>query len=283
MRIRSQALNRSAFTPGLYAATADRRSHICRIATHSGTQSAPQPRQQREARQPEDLDDPAQIGARTHCVVKAKERSLCTGQDVSLGTYMTLPVEQYFVLDPKQIRHLDGNRFVLLVPRISIFNIWLEPEVEVTVTTEKQPGRVVLQAEHCRMKGSEQVERLQLNSRFCMRFVTQLTWSSGLQQEVQGQDGASAGPSGQIQGNSQLDVWCEVVPPFHHMPRSALVAACNTVLRALVGTLLPLFMRQLADDYVRWSNDPEYRAARAARSLPAAIAPPVPASVNLLH
>ncbi|KAJ9529920.1 hypothetical protein QJQ45_022332 [Haematococcus lacustris] len=213
----------------------------------------------------------------------AKERSLCTGQDVSLGTYMTLPVEQYFVLDPKQIRHLDGNRFVLLVPRISIFNIWLEPEVEVTVTTEKQPGRVVLQAEHCRMKGSEQVERLQLNSRFCMRFVTQLTWSSGLQQEAQGQDGASAGPSGQIQGNSQLDVWCEVVPPFHHMPRSALVAACNTVLRALVGTLLPLFMRQLADDYVRWSNDPEYRAARAARSLPAAIAPPVPASVNLLH
>ncbi|KAL6754089.1 hypothetical protein V8C86DRAFT_3014689 [Haematococcus lacustris] len=150
---------------------------------------------------------------------------------------MTLPVEQYFVLDPKQIRHLDGNRFVLLVPRISIFNIWLEPEVEVTVTTEKQPGRVVLQAEHCRMKGSEQVERLQLNSRFCMRFVTQLTWSSGLQQEVQGQDGASAGPSGQIQGNSQLDV----------------------------------------------CNDPEYRAARAARSLPAAIAPPVPASVNLLH
>ncbi len=31
-----------------------------------------------------------------------------------------LPVEQYFVLDPKQIAHLGGNRFVLTVPRINV-------------------------------------------------------------------------------------------------------------------------------------------------------------------
>jgi hypothetical protein len=33
---------------------------------------------------------------------------------------MMLPVEQYFVLDPKKISHLGGNRFVLTVPRINV-------------------------------------------------------------------------------------------------------------------------------------------------------------------
>jgi hypothetical protein len=37
-----------------------------------------------------------------------------------LDAYMLLPVEQYFVLDPKQIAHLGGNRFVLFVPRINV-------------------------------------------------------------------------------------------------------------------------------------------------------------------
>jgi hypothetical protein len=42
------------------------------------------------------------------------------GGDVSLHRYMTLPIEQYFVLDPSQIRFLGGDRFLLLVPRINV-------------------------------------------------------------------------------------------------------------------------------------------------------------------
>ena len=38
----------------------------------------------------------------------------------SLSSYMTLPVEQYFVLDPSQIIHLGANRFLLKVPRINV-------------------------------------------------------------------------------------------------------------------------------------------------------------------
>lgn len=33
---------------------------------------------------------------------------------------MLLPVEQYFVLDPKQIAFLGGNRFILTVPRVNV-------------------------------------------------------------------------------------------------------------------------------------------------------------------
>eukprot|EP00955_Chlamydomonas_euryale_P050007 354439-Chlamydomonas_euryale.AAC.4 len=52
------------------------------------------------------------------------------GGDVSLSKYMTLPVEQYFVLDPQQIRWIEGNRFALTVPRVQV-----RPTTSNTVTT----------------------------------------------------------------------------------------------------------------------------------------------------
>lgn len=46
------------------------------------------------------------------------------------------------------------------------------------------------------------------------------------------------------------------------------VGTCNGVMRGLVNSLLPLFVRQLADDYHKWSKDAQYRTVRAARSMP---------------
>ncbi len=60
----------------------------------------------------------------------------------------------------------------------------------------------------------------------------------------------------------------QVVPPFHLMPREVLEGSCNAVLRALVNSLLPLFLRQLADDYGKWASTDSYRALRAARTKP---------------
>jgi hypothetical protein len=77
-----------------------------------------------------------------------------------------------------------------------------------------------------------------------------------------------AGSPGEIRGTCAVDVWCEVIPPFHLMPRPLLVSTCNAVLGGLVSSLLPLFLRQLAADYGKWARDPAYRASRAARSAP---------------
>ncbi|KAG2453854.1 hypothetical protein HYH02_002061 [Chlamydomonas schloesseri] len=188
---------------------------------------------------------------------------------------MMLPVEQYFVLDPKQIAHLGGNRFVLTVPRINLLNVWLEVVAEVTVTTYPpdaatgRPARVVLQADNCRISGSDLVENLALDQRFAMRFVTELTWSTSGGGE--GAGAAAVAPTGEIRAASKLDVWSEVVPPFHLLPREVLVGSCNGVLHGLVGSLLPLFVRMLAADYQRWAADPAYRAERAKRSQPIAV------------
>ena len=47
---------------------------------------------------------------------------------------------------------------------------------------------------------------------------------------------------GVVQGDARLDVWSEVVQPFHLMPRFALEGTSNAVMGALVGSLLPRFM-----------------------------------------
>lgn len=41
-------------------------------------------------------------------------------------------------------------------------------------------------------------------------------------------------------------------------------------MRGLVGTLLPLFLRNLGSDYEAWATQPAYRASRAQRSKPLA-------------
>ncbi len=127
--------------------------------------------------------------------------------------------------------------------------------------------RVLLRAENCRITGSDAVESLRLDQRFAMRFVTELTWRSTTPTTANGNGngnghaGSGSGVAvqqqqaqGEIRADSRLDVWSEVVQPFHLLPREVLVATCNGVLRGLMGSLLPLFVRMLAQDYQRWGG-----------------------------
>jgi len=201
----------------------------------------------------ESLRDPAHIGTSASRTVEVVD----AGGDVSLERYMRLPVEQYFVLDANSIRSLGGNRFSLQVSRMQLFDLWLEPLVEVVVEQTVNPPRVLLVAEKCRLRGSSQVEGLKLDRRFSMKMVTDMRWTSG-----------GPGGPGAITASAQLDVWCEVVPPFNLMPREFLEASCNAVLATTTSLLLPVFLRRLAQDYQKWAADPAYRNQRALRSAP---------------
>lgn len=187
------------------------------------------------------------------------------GSDLSLEAYMQLPVEQYYELDPAMIRPLGGKRFALQVPRVNLFNVWVEPLVEVAVSLSSQKDAVVIEAKNCRLSGSELIQNLHLDQRFCLSFVTTLTWSPAVSTP---QHGASSSNSpqqygeGHIQGDARLDVWSEVVQPFHLMPRFMLEGTSNAVMGALVGGLLPRFMDRLGNDYKKWATDPAYREAR---------------------
>lgn len=77
----------------------------------------------------------------------------------------------------------------------------------------------------------------------------------------------SSSTPGSITGTGAVKVWCEVVPPFHLMPKHVLESSCNVVIAGLVNSLLPWFMRQLAGDYQRWAIDEKYRAERRQRTV----------------
>jgi hypothetical protein len=257
------------------------------------------------------LKDPAEIGARGTATASVRE----LGGDLSVQTYMTLPVEQYYILDPSKVQFLEGNRFILSVPRLQLLGASLQPVIEVQVRSE--PDAVVLEATDCKLNATGIMGGL--DSKFALRFSTRLTWSSQQQQQQllpassssststaqqqqqqqqqqsswtsvvngslpsilqlsRGSNRSNSSPRspaaaaaaatlpGSITGTAVVQVWCEVVPPFHLMPKSVLENSCNSVLTGLVNSLLPWFMRQLAADYQKWAADADYRAARRSRS-----------------
>ena len=189
---------------------------------------------------------------------------------MSLSSYMTLPVEQYFVLDPSMIKPLGGNKFKLQVPPINVFNITLRAVAEIRVTTTS--NSVYLETTNCQLFGDSMIESL--NDKFCMTFDTRLTWDTPKGNGARVSDTVSNGGvmpitgGGAIQAEGDLNVWCEVIPPFNLLPRPVLEGACNVAIGTMLEQLLPLFVNSLSADYLKWSKDPAYREMRAARSMP---------------
>jgi hypothetical protein len=188
---------------------------------------------------------------------------------------MRLPVEQYNELDPEMITSLGGNRFRLQVPRLAILSVWVQPAVEIVVMQEEAPPRVVLRAEGCRLDGSAQVKKMELDRRFELHFSTVLTWgcappppaaagSAGSRPGGSNGSLAAVAAANVVHADLQLEVLTEIIPPFTSLPRSLLEHVVNTLLRGLMRSLLPLFVKRLAEDYQRWAASPEYRARRAA-------------------
>lgn len=211
-------------------------------------------------------------------------------EDTSLHAYMTLPVTQYYCLDPDSIAFLGGDRFRLSVGRVALPNFlggaWVEPTVDVRVRGaggsggDAQSPAVVLEAERCRLRASPALEALRLDEKFALRFKARLTWRERGKAGASAAATANAKPAtkasssssskppvvGEIRGDASVDVYCEVLAPFRLVPRQALESACSSVLASLARALLPVFLAQLSADYTRWTGDAEYRAARRRRA-----------------
>lgn len=210
-----------------------RRSLLVKAVTPNGSEST--------------LHDPAHLGGTSKATVPVQD----VGGERSLENFMRLPPSHYSALDPDLIESLGGEKFRLRVPRLKLFSLWIEPTVDIVVSSaDTQNPRVLLTSESCHIIGSDLIQRMQLDKRFILNFSTELTWKTA--------------PNGQITGNLELEVATEVIPPFQVLPRSVLEGTCNAVLRRLMKTLLPKFMQLLADDYTKWATDPSYRLGAGA-------------------
>jgi len=203
--------------------------------------------------QPEWLNDPANIGACATGMIPLYDAGPGPGH---LAAYMSLPVEEYVVLDGANIERLGGNLFRLSVPRIEFFDVWIEPELEVTVQLVKGPNgapKVLMESQRTIIRGSEWIERFNINKKFTSDFRAELKWQ---------ESSARGGGPARLMVKTGTEVFCETFPPFTMVPKATLERSCNAVLNTFVPALLQLFLSKLADDYVKWSGDAGYREQR---------------------
>ncbi|QDZ22380.1 DUF1997 domain-containing protein [Chloropicon primus] len=177
------------------------------------------------------------------------------GEGVEVDSYLKLPIEQYFISDPERITKVSENTFLFELPQMSFFNVWVAPAVTMSVNVEDNPAVVNIECEECLVKGSSFVEKMKINERLRIKVKTSLKEGRNLE----------AGPV--LEAATELDVWCEVVPPFNLLPTAVLEKSCNGVLRRTLNALLKSFMVELKNDYHLWSTNGEYREERASRSL----------------
>jgi len=94
---------------------------------------------------------------------------------------MQLPTDQYVLIplpNNAKLEKKSEDLFTLLVPELQLFNVWLRPHVvsKVKVT----PDGVLIEAVECRLDGSPEVQRLDLNSKFELSVKVVLQGIQGL-------------------------------------------------------------------------------------------------------
>ena len=162
-------------------------------------------------------------------------------------------------------------------------------------SSSSSPPVVTIRANKVVVKGSPLVEKMNINDRIKLDVKTVIRESSlplipsdeilademadGTIDEITGEiedgtkgswgDGSGSGrkqePS--LEVTSFLDVWCEVVPPFHLVPISFLERSCSVIVNATLKALVKVFTSHLLDDFRLWSSSEKYRSERANKAL----------------
>lgn len=173
----------------------------------------------------------------------------------NLAAYMQLPTDQYVLIplpNNAKLEKTSNGLFTLLVPELQIFNVWLRPHVVSSV--DVTPSGVFIQAVECRLDGSPEVQRLDLNSKFELSVKVIL---EGVQDP--------RGLRSVITCRSEISVWVDPPQIFRLMfPKPLMVETGNAVVRSTLRLLQTTFLQGLASDYNRWSSDDKYRGQRAA-------------------
>jgi hypothetical protein len=160
-----------------------------------------------------------------------------------------------------KISSLDQSHIELVIPRIQLFDVWLQPKAQAELRTFPEKIVFASRTENCRLEGSHHVQQFKLEERFNLCVNMQFTWSnisSGT-----GTSGGEGNPSTSTifaEGNMELEV--DIPPPFSFIPRLVLQSTANTALSASFSLILTSFVNRLAQDYSAWAQNPQLRRLR---------------------
>ena len=171
---------------------------------------------------------------------------------MSLTKYMQLPVDQYVCVKiplSATLERIEGNEFLLTVPKVRFFAISVIPYV--TAYVSQNQDSVVIESAKVVLKGSPQVERL--NGCYDIHVRTEFRWVDNLE----------SGGRPKITSSSKIKVGVNPPSPFKHLPRVVLENTGNLAMKLALDQIEGAFLKALGADYDRWANDAEYRLMRA--------------------
>lgn len=170
--------------------------------------------------------------------------------------------------------HETATEFELVVPEITFFNLTLQPVVLCTV--QPMDDKVVISSNNCYLRGSPFIEKTRLNERFDFQVRTTLTWYDNDAMQVVSKSSLADNNEqrydeeercSSITATTSIDVDVDVPRPFSSLPKFILQRTGNAAMKLSLKFIQANFVRNLANDYIKWCSDDEYRSYRASLSL----------------
>mmetsp|Transcript_20998 Transcript_20998/g.46051 ORF Transcript_20998/g.46051 Transcript_20998/m.46051 type:complete len:297 (+) Transcript_20998:203-1093(+) len=182
--------------------------------------------------------------------------SIDRDEGAELNAYMTLPVSQFALVEMPlggKLERLDEDLFAVYVPRVAVFDFFVEPRLECYVTHETDPVRSVkIVSRSCEVDGSPFVKSL--NRCFDFHVETTFTWTSA--------DDEDSFEAPAIVSTSIIDCLFDPPPPLSLLGKSVLEAAANAIFSTTLTSLQRTFIQNVSKDYNRWAKDSQYRTTR---------------------
>uniref|UniRef100_A0A7R9V1U0 Uncharacterized protein n=1 Tax=Chlamydomonas euryale TaxID=1486919 RepID=A0A7R9V1U0_9CHLO len=168
----------------------------------------------------------------------------------SLNAYMAHAVEHFASIPLPmggKLRKLDGNRMEMTVPRIEMFDIWLQPKAVTTVNVRPNRAEITSTTGDCVLSGSHHVTKLGLNERFNLNVRIVFSWddSESTRRTLRHH---------RIRVHSHLEVEVDVPPPFSFMPKPMLKATGDLAITTVLTAMAESFLGKLSKDYDAWAK-----------------------------
>lgn len=177
----------------------------------------------------------------------------------SLQAYLSLPIEQYSVLDPRWITRGDDGKFHVQLPLFDIVGVDLTPGVSVSVEVDAASQQVRFTADSFTLGDPK------LDKEFTLSMLAILSSKSLVKQSNQDQSEVA---SSQLHCSVDVNMSLQVPHPLSIAPRPLLATTGGLVMHMALQQLLPSFLEMLVVDYTRWMEGTGSRDAPAGSLLP---------------
>eukprot|EP01041_Mallomonas_annulata_P010885 gene10885-22728_t len=186
-------------------------------------------------------------------IVKVKSNyeakcSIESDPNISLSTYMQLPVDQYVCIKmplDATLNRMDDVNFNLTVPPVRFFHLDVSPTIICQVT--QTPNTVRIQSNNCVLRGSPFVEKL--NGCYKIDIDTTFRWiDTNIKRSIL----------------SSSNIYVEVDPPapFKYFGKTVLETTGTLAMSIALRQIENAFVQSLAADYDRWAVNSAYRRQR---------------------